>query len=78
VCCKQLGVTEFLVANKESVTSIHKSLCIVYTSPIIDKSTLDHWVKRVTASKTEKMWLCDLSHSGHPVIAVSPKMLPMF
>jgi len=76
VCCKQLAVTEFLVANKKSVTSIHRSLCIVYTNAVVDRSSSGHWVKRVMASKTGKVELCDLPHSGHPVTAVSPEMLP--
>jgi len=76
VCCKQLAVTEFLLANNESVTSIHKSLCIVDTNAVVDRSTLGHWVKRLTASETEKEELCDLHHSGQPVTAVSPEMLP--
>jgi nitrous oxide reductase len=40
VCCKQLAVTEFLVANKDSVTSIHKNLCKVYTNAVVDRSPL--------------------------------------
>jgi hypothetical protein len=76
VCCEQLAVTEFLVANKESVTSIQKSLCIVDTSAVVDRSILGHWVKRVMASEREKVELFDLPHSGHPVTAGSPEMLP--
>jgi len=75
VCCGQLAITEFLFTNKESVTSIHRSLCIVNTNAVVDKSTLDHWAKRVTASETEKVELFDLPHSGRPVTAVSPEML---
>jgi hypothetical protein len=75
VCCEQLAVTEFLVANEESMTSIHKSLCIVYTNAVVDRSTLGHWVKRVMASKTEKVELYDSPHSGCLVAAVSPEML---
>jgi len=76
VCCEQLAVTEFLVANKESVTSIHRSLCIVYANAVVYRSTSGHWVKRVMASKTGKVELFDLPHSSHPVTAVSPEMLP--
>jgi hypothetical protein len=70
VCCKQLAVTECLVVNKESVTSIHKSLCIVYTNAVVDRSSLGHWVKRVMASKTKNG-----AHSGYPVTTVSPEVL---
>jgi len=66
MCCGQLAITEFLFTNKESVTSIHRSLCIVNTNAVVDRSTLDHWAKRVTASETEKVELYDLPHSGHP------------
>ena len=76
VCCEQLAVTEFLVASKESVTSIHRSLCIVCTNAVVDRSTSGHWVKRVMASNTGKVELYDLPQSGHPVTAVSPEMLP--
>ena len=75
VCCKQLAGTEFLVANKESVTGIHKSLRTVYTNAVVDRSSLGHWVKRVTASETEKVELRDLPNSGRPVTAISPEML---
>jgi hypothetical protein len=76
VCCEQLAVTEFLVANEESMTSIHKSLYIVHTNAVDDRSISGHWVKRVMASETENVGLYDLPHSGRPVAAVGPEMLP--
>jgi hypothetical protein len=74
--CEQLAVTEFFVASEESMTGIHKSLCIVHTNAVVDKSIAGHWVKRVMASETEKVELYDLPHLGRPVAAVSPEMLP--
>jgi hypothetical protein len=56
------------------MTSIHISFCVIYTNAVVDRSTLGHWVIRVTASKTEKVELCDLPQSGCPVTAVSPEM----
>jgi hypothetical protein len=69
-------VTEFLVAKKESVRNIHKHLCNVYGSAGVDRSTVDHWVKRVTASKTGKAELHNLPPSGHPVTASSSMLMP--
>lgn len=43
------AVTEFLVAEKESVTNIHKHLFSVYGSV-----TVGHWAKRVIASDREE------------------------
>jgi hypothetical protein len=43
VHCKQQAVIEFLVADKESVTNIHKWLKNVYGVNAFDKSTVSCW-----------------------------------
>jgi hypothetical protein len=40
---KQRAVIEFLVAEKESVTNIHRRLQNVYGDNDVDKSTVSHW-----------------------------------
>jgi hypothetical protein len=40
VGCKQLAAIEFLMAEKDSVTSIHKRLKHVYGVGTVDKSTV--------------------------------------
>jgi squalene cyclase len=72
---KQCAVIEFLVTEKESVGNIHKCLCNVHGSAMVDRSTAGHWVKRVSAFETGKAELHNLPRSGCPVTAVSPKML---
>jgi transposase len=47
---KQRTVIEFLVAEKESVGNIHKRLCAVDGSCVVDRSTVARWVQRVKAS----------------------------
>ena len=43
VHCKQQAVIEFLVADNESVTNIHKWLKNVYGVNASDKSTVSCW-----------------------------------
>jgi hypothetical protein len=71
---RQRAVVEFLVAEKESVRNIHKPLCNVYRSAMVNKSIVSHWAKRETASETEAA-LHDLPRSGCPVTAVCPESL---
>jgi hypothetical protein len=40
---KHQAFVEFFVAEKESVTIIHKQLKNVYSGKAVDKSTLSHW-----------------------------------
>jgi hypothetical protein len=47
---KQPAVTEFLVAEKQSVGNIHRRLCAVYGSCAVDRSTVGRWIQRVKAS----------------------------
>jgi hypothetical protein len=45
-------VIEFPVAEKESVRNIHKHLCSVDGSAVVNRSTVDFSIKRVMASAT--------------------------
>jgi hypothetical protein len=42
---KQKAVTEFLLAENESITNIHRRLTNVYGDMAVDKSTVSHWAK---------------------------------
>ena len=64
VCYKQRAVIEFLVAEKESVSSINRGLCNVCWSVAVERSTVGRWTLRVTASETGKVALCHLPSSG--------------
>jgi hypothetical protein len=48
---EERAVIEFLFAEKESERNIH-NIC---GSAMVDRSTIVHWAKRVTASKQEKL-----------------------
>jgi hypothetical protein len=49
-----LAVIEFLLDEKESVGNNHKRMCTVYGTATVDRSTVGHWVKRVTTSQRGK------------------------
>ena len=66
---KQRAVIEFLVAEKESVESIHKRLCAVYGSCAVDRSTVGRWVQTVKASGSGETDLHDRPRSGRPAKA---------
>jgi transposase len=72
---KQRAVIEFLVAEKESVENIHKWLCAVYGSYVVNRSTIGHWVQRVKASGSGEMELHDRPRSGRPATATRPDIL---
>jgi hypothetical protein len=44
---------KFLAAEKESLRN-NKCVCNVYGNAMADRSTTGHWVRRVTAFKSEK------------------------
>lgn len=48
---KQCAWIEYLVTKKESVTKVHRYLCNAYGSAVFNRSTVDCWVKRMTASE---------------------------
>jgi ribosomal protein L37AE/L43A len=64
VCYKQVAVIEFLVTDKDSVSSINRRLCNVCESAADERSTVGLWAIRVTACKTGKAELCHLPSSG--------------
>jgi hypothetical protein len=56
---KQRTVVEFLVAEKESLSNIHKRLKSVYHLNAVGRSTLRIWVSRTARVMTKlvKKWL---------------------
>jgi hypothetical protein len=71
---KQLVVIEFLVAEKESVTNIHRRLKNVYGDSAVDKSTVSRWDSRIAGSEKDQAELSDAPRSGRPT-AVTPALL---
>ena len=47
-------LTEFLAAEKDSFRNNHKCLYNIYGCAMVDRSTIGHWVKRVTVFKRGK------------------------
>jgi hypothetical protein len=47
VCSKQRAVIQFLLAENESITNIHRHLTNVYGGMAVDKSTVSHWAKQL-------------------------------
>jgi hypothetical protein len=57
------------------VRNIQKRIFSVYGSATVERSSVGHWAKRVTASGTGTAELYDLPRSGRPVAVVNPEML---
>ena len=55
---KQRAVFEFLVAEKEIVGNIHKWLCAVYGSSVINRAPFDAGFRELRLQKVEKRHLC--------------------
>ena len=72
---KQKAVIKFLLAEKETVTNIHRRLRNVYGDLAVDKSTVSRWVKRLSSSEEGKQQLSDLPRSGRPPTALTPAVL---
>jgi hypothetical protein len=64
-CFKKWAVREFLVAEKESGTNIHKQFTNVYGVKAVDKSMVGHWVSQIAGSKKGQADLSDICHYGH-------------
>jgi hypothetical protein len=69
---KQRAVIEFLLAENESITDIHRHLTNVYGDMAVDKSTVSRWAKRLASSEQGQGNVSDLLLSGHPSTAVIP------
>jgi len=54
VCYKQGAVIEFLLTDKESVSSISGRLCNVCESCAVERNTFGRWAIRVTDGGTGK------------------------
>jgi hypothetical protein len=69
---EQRAVTEFLLAENESITNIHRRLTKVYGEMAVDKSTVNRWTKRLASSEQGQDNVSDLPRSGRPSSAVTP------
>jgi hypothetical protein len=72
---KQQAVIEFLVAEKESVTNIHRRLKYVYRDNAVDKSTVSHWTSQIAGSEKGQAELSDVPLSGWPTVSVTLALL---
>jgi hypothetical protein len=72
---KQQAIVEFLVAEKESVTNIHRQLKNVYGDNAVDKNTICHWASQIAGSEKSQAELSDTPRSGRPTTAVTPALL---
>jgi hypothetical protein len=61
---KQRAVIEFLLAENESITNIHRHLMNVYGDMAVDKSTVSCWAKRLASSEQGQGNVSDLPLSG--------------
>jgi hypothetical protein len=69
---KQRAVIEFLLAENESITNIHRCLTNVYGDMAVDKSIVNYWAKRLALSEQGQGNVSDLPCSGRPSTAVTP------
>jgi hypothetical protein len=68
----QRTVIEFLLAENESITNIHRRLTNVYGDMAVDISSVSRWAKRLASSDQGQGNVSDLSRSGRPSTAVTP------
>jgi hypothetical protein len=64
---KQRAVIEFLLAENESITNIHRRLTNVYGDMTVDKSTVSRWAKRLASSEQGQGNVSDLPRSEPPI-----------
>jgi hypothetical protein len=69
---RQRAVTEFLLAENESITNIHGGLTNVCGDMSVDKSTVSRWAKRLASPEQGQANVSDLPRSGSPSTAVTP------
>jgi transposase len=69
---KQRSVIQFLLAQNESITKIHRRLTNVYGDIAVDKSTISHWAKQLASSEQGQGNVSDLPRLGRPSTAVMP------
>jgi hypothetical protein len=72
---KQRAVIEFLLAENESITNIHRRLTNVYGDMPGDKSNVRRWAKRLASSEQGQNNVSDLPRSGRPSTDVTPATL---
>jgi DNA-binding MarR family transcriptional regulator len=69
---KQREVTEFLLAENESITNIHGGLTNVCGDMAVYKSTVSRWTKRLASPEQGHGNVSDLPRSGCLSTAVTP------
>ncbi|XP_049945295.1 uncharacterized protein LOC126427113 isoform X4 [Schistocerca serialis cubense] len=74
VRCKQQAAIEFLVAENQGISDIHRRLQNVYSDLAVDKSTVSRWAKHVSSSPQGQARLSDLPLAGRPCTTVTPAM----
>jgi len=70
-----MAVIEFLVAEKESVMSIHRWLNNVYCLSAVDKRTVSCWASQIPGSEKDQAELRDICLSGEPTTTVTWALL---
>ena len=70
VLSKQQAVTEFLVAESESVMNIHQQLKNVYDISVVEKSAVSHRTSQADCSETGQVKLTDACFSGRPTTVI--------
>jgi hypothetical protein len=69
---KQRAVTEFLLAENESITDIDMRLTNVYGDMTVDKHTVSRWAKQLASSQQGQGNVSDLPRSGRLSTALTP------
>jgi hypothetical protein len=69
---RQRAEIEFLLAENESITNIHRRLTNVYGDMAVDKITVNRWAKRLASSEQGQGNVSDLPRSGCQSTAVTP------
>jgi hypothetical protein len=64
------AVIEFVLAENESITNIHRHLTNVYRDMAVDKSTVSRWAKRLASSEQGQSNMSDLPRLSHLSTAV--------
>ena len=70
-----MAVIEFLVAEKESVISIHRWLNNVHCLSAVAKSSVSCWASQISGSEKDQAELNDVCHSSEPTITVTWALL---
>ena len=73
---KQRAVIEFLYAEQETISNIHRRLKNVYGEETVDRSTVSRWVSRFSVAEQGKEGLSDLPRSRQEITNLGWTKLP--